>query len=132
MTRLATRADVEPETDLVLDPGSRPTTITRVLGKLRLSRRPERLSQPDGAWPTEKIPFPVDPPLPALPGVDRAALLEAIAATPDPDSTLVNSEQGQRFAGRQRRAVGAVQLQSAHAAAVRAAVRLAARTCRAS
>ena len=58
-------------------------------------------------------------------------LLEAIAATPDPDSTLVNLSQGQRLARRQRGAVGTVQLQSAHAQAVRSSFVLPANICRA-
>ena len=81
---------VEPETDLVLDPNPLPETIQRSLAAARLPQRARRLRQSDGAGRENDL-VPVDPPLPALPGRrSLRSLLQAIAATPDPDATLVN------------------------------------------
>ena len=50
-------------------------------------------------------------------------LLSAIAETADPDSTLVNLDDGEQLSGRQGRAMGIVQFQPAQPAALRRALR---------
>jgi [glutamine synthetase] adenylyltransferase / [glutamine synthetase]-adenylyl-L-tyrosine phosphorylase len=59
-------------------------------------------------------------------------LLQAISETPDPDSTLINLEPGERFAGRQGRVVGIVQTERALDAACTCVCARRRRICRAS
>ena len=105
----------------MLDPEPPPERIAEVLGRYRFRDVPQAYSNLM-ALSTEKIRFLSTRRCRHFLAAIAPRLLAAIAATPDPDFDAGQPEQGERFAGRQGRAVGAVQLQSAHAAAVRRAV----------
>ena len=104
-------AEVEPEVDLVLDPDPPAATVPAVLGRYGFQKvaTPTRTCWP---WPRDDL-VPLLAPLPALPGGHRAQAAAGDRRHARPRLDAGQLEQGQRFAGRQRRAVGAVQLQPA-------------------
>ena len=116
-------AATEAESDLVLDPDPPPERIVEVLGKYPLPRRETGLSQPDGAGRGED-PLPLRAALPALPGRHRPAVARGPGRHGRSRLGPGEPRQGERLAGRQGRALGTVQLQSAQPAALCRTLRL--------
>ena len=113
----------QAEVDLVLDPDPPRGADRRGVGQVPLPRREAGVSQSDVAGRgADSLPF--DAALPAFSGGDRAAVAGGHRRHGRPRFHAGEPRPGERLAGRQGRALGAVQLQSAQPAAVRRAVRL--------
>ncbi len=85
-------AQTEPEVDLVLDPAPPPERIAEVLGRYPF-RDVQLAYQNLASLATEKLRFLLTRRCRHFLAAIAPRLLKAIAATPDPDSTLVNLEK---------------------------------------
>ena len=85
-------AQTEPEVDLVLDPAPPPARIAEVLGRYPF-RDVQLAYQNLASLATEKLRFLLTRRCRHFLAAIAPRLLKAIAATPDPDSTLVNLEK---------------------------------------